>query len=306
MKKKILITGGTGFLGINILNYLRKKNYNLYSLSRKLPERKKRIKNVKYIIGDLSKKRSLKILSKIKFNYVVNLAGNINHKEKTKTYNSHYKGLINLTKMLNRKSLIKFVQIGSSVEYGKTKSPQIEPKKIPNNIKIHSVYGQSKLSSTIFLMKENEKNNFPSLIIRPYLIYGPFQTSERLIPYTIISCLKKNFFNCSSGIQLRDFLYVTDAVNFIYKMMKSKHVGKVFNIGSGKKIKIKKVIKLIVKLCKGGKPLFGKIKLRKDEILSLYPSINLAKSNGWRPSVSLLQGLKLTISHHKREIYHER
>ena len=46
--------------------------------------------------------------------------------------NSHYKGVVNLVKTLNRKDLIKFVQIGSSVEYGKTKSPQIEPKKIPN------------------------------------------------------------------------------------------------------------------------------------------------------------------------------
>ena len=88
--------------------------------------------------------------------------------------------------------------------------------------------------------------------------------------------------------------------------MKSKHVGKIFNIGSGSKIKVKKIIKYIVKFCKGGKPLFGKIKLRKDELINLYPSINFVKSNGWRPSVNLLKGLKLTISYYKREIIHEK
>ena len=63
------------------------------------------------------------------------------------------------------------------------------------NKKIYSIYGQAKLFSTIFLMKENKKNNFPSVIIRPYLIYGPFQTPNRLIPYSIISCLKRKKFS---------------------------------------------------------------------------------------------------------------
>ena len=307
MKKKILITGGTGFLGFNYLNFLRKKNiFSLYSLSRKFPKPRKKINNVKYLIGDLSNKNSLKKISKIKFDYVVNFAGNINHNEKIKTLNSHYKGVVNLVRILSRKNLIKFIQIGSSVEYGKIKSPQIEPKKIPNNKKVHSVYGQSKLLSTIFLMKENKKNDFPSVVVRPYLIYGPFQTPDRLIPYTIISCLKKKNFYCSSGVQVRDFLYVSDAIDFIYKIMRGKEVGKIYNIGSGKKVKVRKIIEYIVKFCRGGRPLFGRIKLRKDELLNLYPSINLAKSIRWKPSTDLLMGLKLTISHYKRKITYEK
>ena len=71
--------------------------------------------------------------------------------------NSHFKGVVNLVKILNKKNLIKFVQIGSSVEYGKIKSPHIEPKKIPLQKKIYSVYGHAKLLSTIFFMKENLK-----------------------------------------------------------------------------------------------------------------------------------------------------
>ena len=110
----------------------------------------------------------------------------------------------------------------------------------------------------------------------------------------------KNF-DCSNGLQVRDFIYISDAIDFIYKIMRSKHGGKIFNIGSGNRIKVKKIINYIVKFCKGGKPSFGKIELRKDELINLYPSINLAKSNKWKPSVSLLKGLKLTISHYKNK-----
>ena len=301
MKKKILITGGTGFLGFNYLQFLKKKKiYSLYSLSRKPPDSKKKIKNVKYLFANLSNPKSLLKISKIKFDYIVNFAGNINHKEKIKTMNSHFKGVINLVKILNRRNLIKFVQIGSSVEYGKIKSPHIEPKKIPVKKKIYSVYGYAKLLSTIFLMRENQKNSFPSIIIRPYLIYGPYQTPDRLIPYSIVSCLKNRNFPCSNGSQTRDFLYVSDAINFIHKVMTNKDVGMIINLGSGKRIKVKTIIKYIVKICKGGFPNFGQIKLRTDEQLNLYPSISLARSKELRQKVGILEGLKLTISHYKR------
>ena len=301
MKKKVLITGGTGFLGFNYLKFLTKKNvYSLYSLSRKFPRPSKKIKNVKYLVADLNNSKSLYKINKIKFDYVVNFAGNINHKEKINTMNSHFKGVVNLVKILNRENLIKFVQIGSSVEYGKTKSPHLEPKRIPIKKKIFSVYGYAKLLSTIFLMKENKKNNFPSIIVRPYLIYGPFQTPNRLIPYSIISCLKKRNFPCSSGLQTRDFLYVSDAINFIFKVMINKDVGMIINLGSGKRIKVKTIIKNIVKISKGGFPDFGKIKLRNDELLNLYPSISLARLKKWKPKIGILKGLKLTISHYKQ------
>ena len=140
----------------------------------------------------------------------------------------------------------------------------------------------------------------PTLVIRPYLIYGPFQSLDRLIPITINSCWQNKEFACSDGFQSRDFLFVTDAVNFIYKMMIGPDVGKIFNLGSGKKIMVRKVINKIVKLCKGGKPIFGKIKLRKDEIFDLYPSIKLAKSKNWKPRVSLDKGLKLTLNYYKK------
>ena len=72
--------------------------------------------------------------------------------------------------------------------------------------------------------------------------------------------------------------------------------GKIINIGSGKPRKIKSIIQKIKKISKGGYPQFGKIKLRKDEIQKIYPSIKKAENIiKWKPKISFEKGLKSTI-----------
>jgi nucleoside-diphosphate-sugar epimerase len=76
--------------------------------------------------------------------------------------------------------------------------------------------------------------------------------------------------------------------------------GEIFNIGTGQPIKIKKIINSIQYTIKKGKPNYGKIKLRKDEILNLYPKINKAKNIiNWRPRIKFQNGLKKTINYYK-------
>ena len=111
-----------------------------------------------------------------------------------------------------------------------------------------------------------------------YLVYGPYQDINRVIPITISNALKDKKFNCSNGLQLRDFIYIDDVINAIIKTLKnSKSSGEIINIGSGKPISIKKVIIKICSLINSGKPLFGKVKSRNDEIMKLYPNVNKAK-----------------------------
>ena len=75
----------------------------------------------------------------------------------------------------------------------------------------------------------------------------------------------------------------------------------IFNVGTGKPKNVKKVIELIQKKIKGGKPLFGKIPLRKDEILKLYPKITKAKRLlGWTPKISFDKGIEKTINYYKQ------
>ena len=83
-------------------------------------------------------------------------------------------------------------------------------------------------------------DNFPIVILRFYQVYGPNQNKDRLVPMVIESSLNDDTFNCSSGIQGKDFMYISDAVDAIYKCFSNKKIiGKIINIGSGKKITVK-------------------------------------------------------------------
>ena len=73
----------------------------------------------------------------------------------------------------------------------------------------------------------------------------------------------------------------------------SKSLGQIINIGSGKPIKIRKIINFIVNYINSGTPKYGKIKLRKNEIVTSYPKIVKSKNIlGWKPKVNLYYGLK--------------
>lgn len=292
IKKKILVVGGTGFIGYHLIKFLKKKKFNITSISTKAPKNLRKIEKVKYLKCNISKISDLKKINQ-KFDYIVNLGGYVDHKNKKLTYLSHYIGCINLYNVFKNTNLKSFIQIGSSLEYGNIKSPQHEFELS----KPRSVYAKSKQLSSKFFLEKFKKNNFPVIILRGYQIYGPKQDDNRLIPIVINNCLKNKSFPCSKGNQLRDFLYVDDFVKAIYVSLNNKQAfGEIINIGYGQPIKVRTLINKILFIIKKGKPQFGKIDIRKDEIMCLYPSIAKAfKILKWHPNIKLVSGLKKTI-----------
>ena len=300
MNKKILIIGGTGFLGYHLAKKCLAKKWNVTSISTNKPKKIRFLSKVKYLNLDISKKNILKKNIKSNFDFVVNFGGYVNHSEKLKTYKSHYIGCKNLADIFKNKKIKSFIQIGSSVEYGNRKSPQNENDKT-NVKKLKSKYGQAKLMATNYLLKLNKKYNFPCTILRLYLVYGPRQDNNRLIPYTLNECLNNNKFICSDGKQYRDFLFVEDLIKAIFLCFNNKSaIGEIINIGRGKSHNVKKVILFIKNKINLGKPIFGKISLRKDEIFSLYPDISKAKKIlYWQPFTSFQKGIKIIIKYYK-------
>lgn len=297
---KVLVIGGTGFLGTEFCIFLKKKNFQVISLSRKKPKTKNKLDKVKYIHADLSKKKELfKKLDKLNnINYVINFGGEVDHKNSNKVYRSHFLGVKFLAEYFLKSDISKFLQVGSSMEYGHYKSPQKE--KI--NCNPISNYGKAKYLATKLLISLNLKHNFPVIIVRPYQIYGPRQTSNRLIPYVIKSCIKNLRFPCSHGKQQRDFLYISDFLKAIFNLMQSnkKTNGQIFNIGYGKPFNIKKIIKIIRNKVQKGQPIFGAIKMRKEEKLKTYPDIRkIYKFVKWKPKISFFEGLTKTIKYYQ-------
>ena len=296
-KKNILIIGGTGFLGFNLAKHCISRGWTVVSVSTSKPKKIRKLPDAMYVFLDISNKKSLKSLNKFNFDYVVNCSGHVDHNNYRKTYNSHYIGCVNLCDYFQNKKIKAFIQIGSSSEYGKSKAPQNES----SLCRPAMIYGKSKLQSTIFLLEKYRKQKFPATILRFFQIYGPHQDENRFIPIIINKCLKNKKFNCSPGTQTRDFIYIDDAVVAIMQAIKTKtSLGKIINIGSGKPIILKKIIKMVVNLVNGGVPLYGKIKLRVDEPKRIYPNLRKAKKIlKWSAKVSIMNGIKKTIKFYR-------
>ncbi len=293
MIKKILIVGGSGFIGYHLAKNSLKKGWKVTSISLNKPPEKRFLKKVNYIICDITSKKFLNRKINGTFDFVVNLGGHVNHTEKIKTYKSHYLGCKNLAEIFLKKKIDSFIQLGSGGEYGKISSPHKES----DSGSPKATYAKAKLLATKYLVNLHKINRFPCTILRLYQAYGPKQDTNRFLPVLITNCLKNKKFQTSSGNQYRDFIHVNDLVKAIFKAIKNKKTkGQIINIGSGKPLKIKKIIFKVMNLCKGGKPEFGKIKLRKDENLKTYP--NTLKSKrllSWQPVISFDKGLKETI-----------
>ena len=106
MKKKILIAGGTGFLGYHLCKKAVKKNLIVHSLSKKKPTKKRKVKKVKYIFGDVLKYNSLKKIKK-DYTFIINSSGYGGNElllKKKKLSNTYLLGVKNLIKKINKKN----------------------------------------------------------------------------------------------------------------------------------------------------------------------------------------------------------
>jgi nucleoside-diphosphate-sugar epimerase len=299
LKKKILVVGGTGFIGFHLIKKLKNKKFIVHSISTKQPAKERTINGVKYILTDISNLAKLKkSIKKDSYSYVINLAGHVDHNNKKKTLNSHFIGCKNLVNIFLNSKIENFIQIGSSGEYGVMKSPHYEN----FDAKPITVYNLAKKKASDFLINSFKEKRFPVTIFRLYLAYGPNQDENRFIPIVIKNCLKDKSFELSHCNQYRDFIYIDDFVSLIIKTFKiKKSIGEIFNVGSGKPIKLKIIINKIKKHVKGGKPIFGTKKLRKDEINTVYPNINKTKKIfKWYPKTSINNGLLKTVKFYKK------
>ena len=302
MPEKILIAGGTGFIGSHLANYAIKNGFEVDILSLHPPTQERKVEGVRYISVDLSDLESIRQkLPEQPIDYVVNLSGYIDHSPLLEggrmVIDSHLIGMLNLIQVIDHKHLKRFVQIGSSDEYGNQPAPQNEDMFV-NPI---SPYSFSKSASTQLLQMLYRTESFPATILRLFLVYGPGQDNTRFLPQIIQGCLSDSTFAASSGEQLRDFCFVSDIVEGIFLSLKCDKVnGQVINIGSGKAVSIKEIINYVQKKIGIGQPEFGKIPYRVDENMKLYADISKAKSLlGWEAKVEFEAGIQETIEYYR-------
>lgn len=295
-KPRLLVVGGTGFIGHHLLA-ATKNDWQVTSISINPPSAHRLIKDVRYIQLDMTDFNAVKASVSEEYDYVVNLSGYIDHRSYKDggldVIDGHFKALQNLIAVLSRRSLKRFVQIGSSDEYGDLPAPQVE---IQRERPISS-YALGKVACTHLIQMLCKTEGFPGVVLRLFLTYGPHQSQARFLPQVIDCCLADKEFPVTEGNQIRDFCHVDDVVDSILLVLRSNDAdGHIFNIASGNPVSIREVIENVQRITGGGRPQYGVIPHRVGESMMLYADIDKANCNlGWRPTVDLETGLLRTI-----------
>ena len=265
LKKKIVITGGSGLLG----NYFYKKYKSTFSIL-KYPYR---IENFNKFLHWISNKQI------DCFIHFAAITKNESKKYKNSLNLINVKSPITIMNLLNKRKLFKlnyFLFISSSHVYGFSKTEIKETKKRnPQN-----VYGKSKKKVEDYIFKNRKKFKFKIGVARIFNITGPKQKKGYFVP-DMIAKMKKN--NKIDNInQFRDFIHIDDVTRSI-KMLIEKKIEKPVNISSGKKINLITACKLLNKSfikskvsyhLKRGKDIFGDNSLLKKLGMKKFKSVN--------------------------------
>lgn len=307
-KNNILVTGAAGFIGFHMCNHLfKKKNYDIVAVDNFDPYYDTKLKNnrkdnlnkkIKFINLDLKNLRSLELLfKKYNFRTVVHLAAQPGVRYSIENPRAYFENnlsvFFNLIDLSKKFKINHFIYASSSSVYGNLKKfPLKEFYETNNPI---SFYATTKKCNEMIAESYSKNFNLKCTGLRFFTVYGPFGRPDMSLFKFVNSIFKKQkveIFN--NGNHVRDFTYIDDVTNAVYKILikknnKKKHV--IYNIAGGKPKTLDNYIHQIENIL--GKKLKRKnTNLQKGDVLKTHADITkLIKDFNFQPKVGLKQGL---------------
>ncbi len=314
--KKIIVTGGSGFIGSNLVDYLINKKYfviNLDKLTYASNAYKSTIrtpKNYRLIKVDIvNKNRITKIIKKYNPKVIFNLAAET-HVDRSIDGPSNFVhtningmfGLLESLRFLQKKGITpKLIHVSTDEVYGDIKKGFKSDEK--HRYDPSSPYSASKASSNHLVNSYIKTYNLKAVITNCCNNYGPYQFPEKLIPKMI-----SNIFNnkelpiYAKGKNTREWIHVNDHCEALFRLYLNGKNGECYNVGSGINLKNIDLVKKIIKICKAMKINIGtktKIKFVKDrpghDFRYSLNNKKIFKQLKWKPKINFEEGLKDTI-----------
>ena len=304
--KKVLITGGGGFIGSHLVKRMLAEGAKVFVIERKdsnLWRIKKEEKELSIYSGDIRHATQVdKFIKGAQPDYVFHLAAygvDSEQRQYITAAEVNIMGTLNILNSLKDIGCEKFINMGSCAEYGDYKEVMYEEMKpIPV-----SIYGSTKACSTILSHQIAYENNMSIVTLRPFGIFGEGEETHKIFCHIIMSIIENKEVKLTLCEQYRDYCYVENIVDGLMMAAVDKNIkNEIFNIGSGESYPLKHYVNLIFKnIDTKMKPIYGAIQYRKNEMWNPKPDINkIKKMLNWKPRISLEEGLVRTIHWFKK------
>jgi len=322
--KKIIVTGGLGFIGSNLIELLMKKNFFVINIDKATYSSNfynvkefKKSKKYKFFKIDIKDKRISKILFKFKPAAIFNLAAET-HVDRSidnpdSFIQSNIVGTYNLLecfKNYSKKNKSKLIHISTDEVYGDILFGRSD-EKYP--YQPSSPYAASKAASDHLVSSYIRTYKIPAMVTNCSNNYGPKQHPEKLIPKLIYNIINNRPLPIyGKGKNSREWIFVKDHCEALIKVFTKGKIGEFYNIGSNKNLNNIQVTKKLINISKEKIKLGKKVKILyvKDrpghDIRYALDSKKIKNNLGWSPKTNFKQGLKLTFDwYFKNKTYYK-
>ncbi len=294
--KKLLVTGGAGFIGRHLVGKLGSLGHSPVAVTRSLDRARGlgAIENVRWVEADLnSRERVQSLLRSEQPEVLFHLAGD-RLVESAEGTDSNVAAAKNLFKACLDSSVKRIVILGSASEYGDEPGPLYENLRT----KPSSAYGVSKTAVTHMALSLFEKDGLPVVILRPFTVYGPHQPAEMFVADAIRCAVNGLPFRMSAGTQRRDFVFIDDVIEAIVASSSEAEIeGRIINVGSGEARRLRDVAELIWQISGTKAPLLiGERPASASDLHDTWADISRARVLlDWSPQTGFEEGLRKTI-----------
>lgn len=299
--RDVLVTGGTGFVGANLVRRLVADGHNVHLFTRtgrdqwRLSDLQSEIQNHSVDLWDAATVGTL--VERIRPAWVFHLAtygAYPEQKDFTEAVRTNVEGTLNLVRACISTGVETFVNTGSSSEYGFKSSAPSED----DGVDPISYYAATKASATIICRQLARMHAVRIVTLRLYSVYGPFEEPGRFIPALVLAGLRGSLPPLASPRIARDFVHVDDVVQGFLLAAASPALqpGDVYNVGSGVQITLARAVAVARKLFGiADKPTWGSMANRPwDTSVWIADSTRIREHLGWKPKHNFTSGLKLT------------